>query len=248
MKSLLLVSDLPPTAQPSAGRLGRQSGIALIVALMALVAITLATIALVRSAGTGLEIAGNMAFKESATTAADVATDVAVTWLVNQVASQPDVVNTSVASNGYFANWMSGCDFTGNRTPTDNSDDVGWTGSGGNNCVDRVNGGTKVGQAVAVSAGMPAGYTASYIITRMCFCDGASTGYCPGSTTTINSCVGVAGAGRFHETSTYDNRGLSGAESGRVAAGVSPYYRVVTRVAGPRNTVSFVETMVTLDY
>jgi type IV pilus assembly protein PilX len=248
MKPLLSVTDHSRTVQPSAGRLGHQSGIALIVALLALVAITLATIALVRSAGTGLEIAGNMAFRESATTAADVATDVAVSWLVKNAASNPAVVNTSAAANGYYANWMSGCDFTGNRTPTDNSDNVGWTGSGGAYCTDPLHAGVPAGQAVNVSTGMPAGYTASYIVTRMCFCDGPSTGYCPSSTTITNSCVGIASAGRFHETATYDNRGLSGEESGRVAAGVSPYYRVVTRVAGPRNTVSFVETMVTLDY
>ena len=88
MKSIPSAACRFPTVRPS---VLRESGIALIVALLALVAITLATIALVRSGGTGLEIAGNMAFKESATSATDVATDAAVTWLINSAATNPAV-------------------------------------------------------------------------------------------------------------------------------------------------------------
>jgi type IV pilus assembly protein PilX len=239
MKSLSLLTLSSSTKRPrSTPR--RQAGIAIVVALLALVAVTMATLALVRSVGTGLEIAGNMAFKESTTTAADVATNVVTDWLVNN-----SMTLTASQSSGYYANWMSGCDITGNRTPSDNSDDVGWTGSAGINCKDLVHGGS-TGVPMAVS-GMPTGYTASYFVTRMCFCEGPASGYCP-ATTVNNSCVGVPPAGRYHETPTYDNRGLNGQETGRISASVSPYYRIVVRVTGPRNTVSFVETMVTLDY
>lgn len=218
----------------------RQRGIALIVALIALVAISMAGIALVRSVGTGLEISGNLAFREVSKNAADVATDAAASW----IAANNSALNSSAAASGYYANWMAGCDITGNRTPTDKTDDVGWEGAAGAACTDPVHGGA-TGQAKAVS-GMPSGYTASFIVTRMCFCEGSATGYCAG-TEVSNTCVGIASGGNFHETPTYDNRGLSGEESGRIAASVSPYYRIVTRVAGPRNTVSFIETMVTLE-
>jgi type IV pilus assembly protein PilX len=232
----------PSCSRPALSALrGNQAGIVLVVALIALVAITLAAVTLVRSIDTGLEIAGNMAFKEAGTTAADVATDEAVKWLVNNKST----LNSSVAASAYFANWMAGCDMTGNRTST-KTDDVGWPpGIAGVNCKDPIHSGP-TGTAIAVSLGMPPGFSASFIITRMCFCDGPAAGYCP-TTSIENSCVGVTGRGRFHETPTYENRGLSGAEAGRVAAGLSPYYRIVTRVAGPRNTVSYVETMVTLD-
>ena len=253
-----MTTFIPATSQPrrlAAMRTSgfrRQTGIALIVALLALVAITLATLALTRSVGTGLEIAGNMAFKESATIANDVAVTYATTWLSNSVATNPSVVNTSNAATAYYANWMTGCDFTGNRTPTDHSDDAGWPAplavAAGTNCTDPQHTGTPTGQAMAVPTGMPAGYSAAYIVSRMCFCDGPATGYCP-NTSIINACVGPGGRkGIFHETPTYDNRGLSGSEAARVAASVSPYYRIITRVVGPRNTVSYVETMVTLDY
>jgi Tfp pilus assembly protein PilX len=222
----------------------RQAGIALVFALVALVAMTLATIALVRSVGTGIEIAGNMAFKEATKNAADVAVDTAVAWIANNKSA----LNASNVGNGYYSNWMTGCDFTGNRTPNDKTDDVGWTGAAGTNCTDPVHTGSAKGSAFAVPTGMPTGYTASYVVTRMCFCDGPAAGYCNGTTIT-NSCVGGGGAGgRFHETPTYDNRGLAAGEAGRISASESPYYRIVTRVAGPRNTVSFIETMVTLDF
>jgi type IV pilus assembly protein PilX len=244
MKTLSSAPRYFPAKQPlSAGRL-RQSGIALVFALVALVAITLATIALVRSVGTGIEIAGNMAFKEATKNAADVAADAAVSWIANNKSA----LNVSDDSHGYYSNWMSGCDFTGNRTTT-KIDDVGWAGAaGGASCTDPFHTGIPAGKSVSISSGMPSGYAASFVVTRMCFCDGPAAGYCK-NTTITNSCVGSGGGiGRFHETPTYDNRGLDAGAAGRISASVSPYYRIVTRVAGPRNTVSFIETMVTLDY
>ena len=95
---------------------------------------------------------------------------------------------------------------------------------------------------------MPTGYTASYVILRMCTCAGT-----PGANVcTINAvpnvtniCQGVASQGTFNGTGDYAYKGLTGAEASQVATG-SPYYRVVARVVGPRNTTSFVETVVTL--
>jgi hypothetical protein len=124
---------------------------------------------------------------------------------------------------------------------------VDWLASGLSNpkCVDPVHTGGPKGKAI-VASGMPAGYSASYITTRMCFCDGPAAGYCTG-TSSENSCVGLSSRGRFHGTPDYGYRGLTGAEAGRVAGGQSPYYRIVARVVGPRNTVSYVESIVTLD-
>lgn len=210
-----------------------QMGVVLIAALIALVAMTLASLALVRSIDTGLSIAGNTAFKEATTAAADVATDAATIWLQSN-SKPPSVRYGAAAGGGYYASWLAACDMTGNKTPTVKSDDVDWPASGSPSCG-----------AKAVAAGlMPSGYSASYIITRMCTCDGAPGAIvCAGAT--ANVCVGMAGVGRFHGTASYDYRGLTGAEQSLVATS-SPYYRVVTRVVGPRNTTSFVETVVTL--
>lgn len=213
----------------------RQHGVVLFVALVALVAITLAAVALVRSIDTGLVIAGNTAFKQATTAAADFATDVATTWLSTK--NNPGDLDKTVGASGYYANWKVGCDITGNRTPTDDEDDVGWTSSKANAC-------SMAAVAVPV-AKMPSGYSASYVITRMCACDGSPYGLC--GVGVDNTCAGVAVLEPGHETADYVQRVLTAEERKLVGAGLSPYYRVVARVVGPRNTTSFVETVVTLN-
>ncbi len=70
------------TSPPAGGTpRARQTGVVLMMALIVLVAMTLAGIALVRSVDTTNIIAGNLAFKQAATNSADTATATAVTWL-----------------------------------------------------------------------------------------------------------------------------------------------------------------------
>ena len=59
----------------------RQRGVVLFFALVALVAMSLAAVALIRSVDTGTIIAGNLAFKQSATSAGDAGIEAAITWL-----------------------------------------------------------------------------------------------------------------------------------------------------------------------
>lgn len=70
------VASLPPLATPANGamaarRPGRQSGVVLLFALIALVAMTLAALALIRSADTSNLVAGNIALKQGAIQEAD---------------------------------------------------------------------------------------------------------------------------------------------------------------------------------
>jgi Tfp pilus assembly protein PilX len=58
-----------------------QSGVVLIIALIVLVAMTLAALALVRSVDTNNLIAGNMAFQQAAKHSADAGVEAAATWL-----------------------------------------------------------------------------------------------------------------------------------------------------------------------
>lgn len=60
---------------------GKQRGVVLLIALIALVALTLAGIALVRSVDTGNVIAGNLAFKQAALQVSDTGTEAALTAL-----------------------------------------------------------------------------------------------------------------------------------------------------------------------
>lgn len=59
----------------------KQHGVVLFIALIALVAMSLAAVALLRSVDTGTLIAGNLAFKQAATTSGDSGIEEAITWL-----------------------------------------------------------------------------------------------------------------------------------------------------------------------
>lgn len=91
----------------------RQSGVVLIIALIVLVAMSLAGIALFRQVGTGLTIAGNLAFKQSATIAGDQGIEAGLTWLVNN----PNLLDNDQAT-GYFSSWDT----------TFNPETFNWTG------------------------------------------------------------------------------------------------------------------------
>lgn len=227
-----MTNDMRTAQYAPVGPTKRQSGVVLVVALVALVTMTLAALGLIRSMDTGLTIAGNAAFKEATTAASDVSVDAATAWL--QANSAAAATLHASAAAGYYASWMLGCDLTGNRTPANKSDDVDWAGSGGSSC----------GAKGVPATGMPSGYSASYIVTRMCACDGAPGALCPNGS--YNVCAGARANRGFHDTADYVNRGLAAEEVSRVATG-SPYYRIVTRVEGPRNTTSFVETVVTME-
>lgn len=77
----------------------RQRGVVLFMALIALIALTLAGLAMVRAVDTGNVIAGNMAFRQAAMQRADVGIEAAFIAL-------PNIVNTSKdadIANQYFA-------------------------------------------------------------------------------------------------------------------------------------------------
>lgn len=80
----------------------QQKGVVLIVALVALVAMALAGIAMVRSMGTGLGVAGNLAFRQNATSAGDQA----VAAAVNEVAAlTPEQLKNTGVVTGHYATW-----------------------------------------------------------------------------------------------------------------------------------------------
>ena len=80
----------------------KQQGIVLFIALIVLVAMTLAGIAMVRQMTSGMAIAGNLAFKQNATAAADLGIESARAWLV----ARTDVaLSSDLLTDGYFSSW-----------------------------------------------------------------------------------------------------------------------------------------------
>ena len=80
---------------------GRQRGVVLFVALIVLIIMTLAGLALLRQMGAGTSIAGNVAFKESATSVADRGTEFARQWIGLNLPTEAFDSFTA----GYYSSW-----------------------------------------------------------------------------------------------------------------------------------------------
>jgi len=217
------------TVRIGASPLKRQKGVVLIITLIVLVAMTLAAIALVRSVDTGNVVAGNMAFKQGAVQSADAGTETAITWLtgVAGIATSYD----DIPEQGYYATSQEELDPTGNNGDPNHAL-IDWDG---NDCNDAVADGTATnciepfpanpGDAVPNAAG----YIVQYVIHRLC----PSTGL-PSNCASTSSTVAGTSSGAKDYTS---KGGLSGETE-------VEYYRITSRVKGPRNTVSYVETII----
>jgi Tfp pilus assembly protein PilX len=91
-----MMSSCPPASAPV-----RQRGVVLFIALIVLVAMSLAGIAIMRSVDTGSQVSGNIAFRQAALASGDRGLDAAFTWLKNNVTT--GVLDNNSQSNGYFA-------------------------------------------------------------------------------------------------------------------------------------------------
>ncbi len=77
-----------------------ERGIALVVSLIALVAMTLAGIALMRSVTGGVVVTGNLQLKKNATVSADLGVELGRAWLAAQAS-----LDANNLSQGYYSNW-----------------------------------------------------------------------------------------------------------------------------------------------
>lgn len=212
-----------PTHSQTAGR-HPQRGLALLVALLVLVAMSIAGIALVRSVDTASLIAGNIAFRQGATLAGDAGIEAARTYLLGGVTTS--ALENDQSGSGYYATRQDLLDLTGNRTPGVDSDNVQWPDTSGN------------GPSPACLANPDsAGNRVCYIVNRMCRDVGPITpencSAAPPSTRSFANSKGIVTA----EVS-YKGRDPT-LESTTMTS--SAYYRVTVRIAGPRNNVSFVQ-------
>jgi Tfp pilus assembly protein PilX len=79
----------------------RQRGVVLFIALIVLVAMSLAGIAIMRSVDTGSQVSGNIAFRQAALASGDRGLDAAFTWLQANITT--GVLDNNSSANGYFA-------------------------------------------------------------------------------------------------------------------------------------------------
>lgn len=205
----------PPTLRLRATP-GEQRGIVLFIALIALVAIALAAVGLMRSADTSNVIAGNMAFKQSTINAGDLGVEDAFDKLAT-------IVTTSLE-----ANYPAGCTSACTYYPTLREPDargvptVKELGAGGG-------AGAAINWSSVASVALPAElsqYEVRYVIDRLC--QGP-----PPVTDVQANCYNEAPQGG----GTKKSLGVVFSSTTTV------YYRVTVRVVGPRNTLSYVQTV-----
>jgi type IV pilus assembly protein PilX len=209
----------------------KESGVALFVVLIALVALSLAALGLIRSVDTSTLILGNLGFKQASTAVSDRTAEIAINWLNNNSSGQTLFNDYSSSSIVYYASAADNLDVTGNNTALSPRRAVDW----GSGCS-----GTTV--ACLASAVVPAGssgitkdYTSRFIIERMCRTAGDSNN-------PANSCAQPLAPG----TSPNKRGELKYGEDKRFSGTSGPFYRIVVRTVGPRNTVSFTETYIHL--
>jgi Tfp pilus assembly protein PilX len=200
---------------PTRGNPRRQEGVVLMIALIVLVAMTLAGLGLIRSIDTGNLVAGNIGFRESATATGDSGIEAARAWMLANKFS----LDGDNPAAGYYSTRQDSVDITGVSSGTSNVD---W-------------GGTDPGQVVkAFDAGTTLDGTGNhvfYLIQRLCSIPGSKN--LPLQSCTVSP---VTGQGSTQSAPTYQVRGL--------LVDSAIYYRVTARVNGPKNAVSYVQAII----
>jgi hypothetical protein len=235
----LLSSDQrgPRRAGRSVPRRQAQRGVTLLFALITLVALLFATLALVRSVDTSTILMGNIGFKQDATATADQATKTALSWLGAQsTALNTDSLSQSLGQ-GYYASTkeiasdgttaLNPVDVTGQQISGSSHQVVNWTDD---SCT------TSTGYLCSFAVTTTGSNSARYVIFRLCSLPGDYT-----STSYAGSCAGPSNGSGGSASARGE---LNYAESGRFTSTSGPYYRIVVRVQGARNTTSFTETII----
>ena len=201
----------------------RQEGVVLMVALIVLIAMTLAGIGIMRSIDTGTLVSGNIGFRQAAVSSADVSLEPVHQWITIH-RTELDNDNSAL---GYYSTRQDSVDITGNRTEG-GLDGVDWGGSDPTQPVKAALYSPSL--TSPPGATLPNGYTVYYLINRLCTL--------PGSVNLPNqSCATaqIAAEGSTHDAPDYSSYPLKSKNA--------VYYRVTARVSGPKNTVSYVQSV-----
>lgn len=198
----------------------KQTGVVLFLALIALVVMSLAAVALIRSVDTNSMIAGNLAFKQTAA----ISSSYGVESMVDTLGPMPLAYgNASDPAKGYYA--------------LCSNFDIGITDRcNGNNLIADASWDPGVRSSLATGTGITAGRdaygnTIQYIVERMCHQVGAPT---------KASCL-QAGGDLDNSSKNVLNEPVAG---GPKTAEELPLYRVTVRIVGPKNTVSYVQAFI----
>ncbi len=188
----------------------RQKGVVLMIALIMLVSLTLAGIALVRSVDTTTIIAGNLGFKQSATSSGDLGNEQAIAFLESY--NSGTTLHAAIGGQGQYVPFVE-------NPGAGQTWDTFWQNVIGANAK------------ALVPATDAAGNSASYVIHRLC--------NSAGDPVSVADCA-------ISPASAANSGSSKGAGVVALNFSAAIYYRITTRVVGPRNTVSYIQTVIAL--
>jgi hypothetical protein len=215
--------------------------VVLFIALIVMVAMSLAAVALIRSVDTSTQVIANLAFRQASITLANWAIEKASSGLFAQYGGPRinDITKDLLAENYYAVHSLSGAHgCVGNSV-----DGIHWDDASGVPCPLQ-------NKTSLAAAGLGQTFTDAslnkvyYVVERMCNPDPTLTNpqrpdgsdpNKPKDSTQLGWCDVIAPkGGGCHEI------------NGQCVFDFPPmaYYRITVRVDGPKNTVSFVQTMV----
>lgn len=215
----------------------RQHGASLLFALITLVALALAASALVRSVDTGAVVMGNLGAKKATAIAADRATQMAIKFLASDMTEGARL--NDQPNSGYYATSKEDYDITGFQGTDPNRKLVNWDVDG--SCAYATSGTcdpqTRPSDSFWVD--QTARLEARWLITRLC----GTAGIDAKKTSNNNCAVALKASVMKDTTAGAPNQSTGG---GFQLQNQQPFYRIVIRVKGPRNAVTYTETIVNL--
>lgn len=203
----------------------RQRGVVLFIALIALLVMSLAAVALIRSVDTNTVIAGNLALRQSTLTAADHGAEAAIDWLDATAKTNLTLFDGDNLAVGYYATYYPKTDANGDGKIDDQDDVLYAKGLVDNN-------------GILDTADDGQGNKIEYVVQRMC-----RKAEPPG-----NDADPVAGQQCMlgdPEIGTGSKGVKDITQAGAIVdTNLSPIYRVTVKVTGPKNTVNYTQTYV----
>lgn len=239
----------------------RESGLSLIYAMLALAALAVASVALVRSVSTSALVAGNLSFQQDARVVGDRVVRVVVGTLTAKLTASSSSLDADDAANmpWYHSSLTSAdsqkLDVTGTQyllsgLAKNQRILVNWDAD---YCAQQGAAGTDYASCSLAAAYHAAAseysydydgdgvvdMQANYVVFRLCESTGDSKGPNAGGT---NNCAYPLSASS-NTSGNQEVRDYAGG-AGTSAQVLSPYYRVIVRVRGARNTFAYVEALV----
>ena len=224
-----------------AAPIAKQRGVVLFIALIVMVAMSLAAVALIRAVDTGTQVIANLALRQASIVLAHWAVENASSALFAQYGGPriTDITNDNLAENYYEVHNLNGA----HGCVGNSADGIHWDDQNGVPCPLQNRNSLGTAGLGAAFPGDNSGNQVHYVVERMCNPDPTLTNpqrpdgtdpNKPKDSTQLGWCDVIAPkGGGCHEI------------NGQCIFDFPPmaYYRVTVRVDGPKNTVSFVQTM-----